>query len=423
MRTSSCGSLVSRIAVPSLVVVLTATAFWLLTPSRLRVVKAQTTLGGPIANLTTLETQMFNQGKALYLQNWDAPHGLGPVYTQTQCSGCHQSPVAGGGAPGNGKKDTLFGALNSDGSFNPLTNEGGILLQNQSISQFQPSCVLAGEVVPADATLVDKRLPPQNFGMGLIDAIPDSLILAQAAAEDASGMLGVAGTANMVTDQNGNTVVGKFGYKAESATLVQIVAEAMNGELGLTNPIAPNEQLPQGQPIPPACNTAPEPNDDGSRMVSIYHFVVYLAPNQAGMGNSNGQALFTSVGCSLCHLSPTTGYTTGANVTIPVVWNGRTIVSQALSNQPVPLYSDLLLHDMGPGLADGFPFGQATGSQFRTTPLWGLSTRTTYLHDGRASKLQVAILEHGGEATQVIGNFRKLSPSDQADLISFIGSL
>jgi CxxC motif-containing protein (DUF1111 family) len=163
-------------------------------------------------------------------------------------------------------------------------------------------------------------------------------------------------------------------------------------------------------------------------MLDIFHFVAYLAPNTPGAGNANGQALFTSVGCALCHL-PT--YTTKANVVMPVIWGGRTIISKALSQQPVNLYSDLLLHDMGTALGDGFVFGQSTGTQWRTSPLWGLSVRISsglgLLHDGRAKDANTAILDHSldntGEAVTVINNFKALSASDQADLIAFISSL
>ena len=247
-------------------------------------------------------------------------------------------------------------------------------------------------------------------------------------------------------DQNGNPTVGKFGYKAEDATLVQFIADAMTNELGVTNPISQFEQPPQGGSIPTNCNVASEPNDDGTQMIAMFHFLVYLAPNPPQSCTStnclNGQAKFNSVGCALCHLPPTAMcsgapcYTTGPNILVPVTWNGSTITSQALSNQLVPLYSDLLLHNMGSRLGDGFPMGlTATGNMFRTTPLWGLSTRTGYLHDGRTTDLTQAIQWHcakpgkpcnnasGSEAMLVIQNFNALSSSDQADLLTFINTL
>jgi len=420
MRIRSFWAPTSRIVVIGLAVTVMTASFWMLRQPSAPVVKAQTGLGGPISNLTPLETTMFNQGFTPFNKFWDPRQGIGPVFTQKNCTACHASPVAGGGSPGNTKKDTLFGTTSSDGSFNALPNEGGILLQNRSVSSFIPQCTLPGEAIPTDATLIDKRLAPQAYGMGLIDSIPITAIQANAVNKG----MGIQGVANIVPDQNGNPTVGKFGYKAEAATLVQFIGMALTGELGITNPISPDEQLPQGQPIPPNCQVAPEPNDNGSQMIAIFHYLVYLAPNPpASNPNQNGQALFSSVGCALCHLTPDMGYTTGPKISVPVQWNGSSIFSKALSNQPVPLYSDLLLHDMGPTVGDGFPMGLATGNMFRTTPLWGLSTRTFYLHDGRTNSLDKAIRFHGGEATQVTNAYKALSSSDQADLQAFINSL
>src|SRR5262249_52953676 len=156
----------------------------------------------------------------------------------------------------------IFGTVNTDGSFNPLTNEGGILLQNRSVGQLIQNCVLPPEVIPADATLTDRRLAPQAFGMGLIDAISTQDIQNQAIDKG----MGIHGVANMVFDENGILTVGKYGYKAEAATLMQFVGLASTMELGITNPIFQDEQPPQGGGIPPNCAVAPEPNDtDGSQ--------------------------------------------------------------------------------------------------------------------------------------------------------------
>jgi CxxC motif-containing protein (DUF1111 family) len=390
----------------------------MLKPPAARVVHALTTLGQPLPNLLPVEATMFNAGEVPVAETWNAQHGLGPVFTQQSCQTCHASPVIGGNSA---IKTTFFGALNSDGSFNPLTSEGGPMLQPNSVAQFNSHCILAGETVPADATIVASRQAPQSFGMGLIDSIPSSAILAQAVNKG----MGVQGIANMVPDENGNLAVGKYGYKAQFATLLQITANALTHDIGITNPLVPTEDLPQGKPIPKNCSIPTEPNDNGTQMMNAFHYVLYLAPNPPPSNpNLNGQALFSSVGCALCHLQ---SYTTGASVHVLVAWVGKTIFSKALSNQPVPLYSDLLLHDMGPGLADNYPQFLATGTMFRTTPLWGLSTRIAngngFLHDGRATNVTAAILDHGGEATQVIANFQALSTSDQADLIAFISSL
>ena len=381
-------------------------------------VHAQTTLGGPLAGLTSGQLTHFMTGMTQFDFPWDPVHGLGPVYTNTNCNNCHAVPVIGGFNTKN--RVTLFGALNSDGSFNPLTSEGGPELQPLTVAKFIPGCTVTGEFIPADATIVGQRLPPPLFGDGLIDNIDDSAIMANAVDKG----MGIHGMVNMVPDWNGNLRVGRFGQKAAFASLLQTVGLAFGHDVGITNPVVTTEDCPQGNcSIPGICVRRSELNDPvGVETVQMFDFLVYLAPNTPGVGNANGQALFNSIGCSLCHVP---SYTTDPNVAIPVDFqghvNGPPIL--ALSNQPVNLYSDLLIHDMGPGLADNIPQGQASGSQWRTTPLWGLSFRTVYLHDGRTSNLTKAITLHGGEATQVINNFKALSPSDQADLLAFIQSL
>lgn len=376
-------------------------------------VNAQSAVGGPLPNITSLESTLFTSGHLIFTKLWDPVHGLGPVFTQHGCVECHSSPAPGGSSP---IAATLFGALNSDGSFNPLTAEGGIVLQPFSITKFQPSCQLPGEAIPGNATIVAQHLTPPVYGAGLINSITDDAISANAIDKG----MGVHGMTNMVPDENGVLHVGHFGRKAQFADLLQTTSQAMVHDLGITSPLVPDEDLPQGQPIPQGC-TASEPNDsDGSQVVAAFHFVEYLAPVTPGTPNSNGQALFTSVGCVLCHL---TSYTTASQVVVPLDLNGNTITSKALSSQTVNLYSDLLLHDMGPGLADNISLGQATGTQWRTTPLWGLSRRSEYLHDGRTKDFTTAIQDHGGEATTVIQNFSALSSQDQADLLSFLKSL
>ncbi len=379
----------------------------------------------PLPNLSPLETTLFGTGFQPFNKVWDPQQGLGPVYTQDQCSLCHNSPnnVAGG----NSKQTVTFvGKTNPDGSYNDLStnpNEGGPQIQPMSVSKFKPACILQGEVVPLDATIIAKHQAPQLFGLGLIDNIADADIMSQAINKG----MGVFGMVNMVPDENGVMRPGRFGLKAQAADLIQMTASAELHEIGITTSVPgfTAEDLPQGKPIPPNCSINTEPNDtDSAQMLDMYHYLLYLAPLPTGSGNANGQALFTSIGCALCHLP---SYITTPTVTIQEFYQGQTINSTALANQQVNLYSDLLLHDMGAGLADGLEVGQAGQSQYRTRPLWGLGSRITsglgLLHDGRTTSVSTAIKMHGGEAAQVIKNFRALSPSDQADLITFISSL
>jgi len=408
--------LVYRLVVIAAAVTLTAVGYWMTRTAPVEV-KAAPVLGGPLPNLTSLENTMYTQGQFPFNKAWDFVQGLGPVFTQIGCQFCHSSPVLGGNST---QRSTFFGSVNLDGTFNPLFNEGGPLLQKMTIQMFRSNCKVKGETIPSDATIVALHQPPPLFGLGLVDNIPDNAILSNAVDKGQ----GIHGVANMVLDENNHVRVGRFGLKGEFATLVQAAAEAQGHDLTVTNPIVPDEDLPQGKPIPPNCSITTEPNDPSKQMMGMYHFLLYMAPNTPGAPNANGKALFKSTGCTLCH---TPSYTTAKTVIVPVEWKGRTIQSNALANKPVQLYSDLLLHDMGPGLADGLPMGLATGSMFRTAPLWGLSVKIStgngLLHDGRVTDAASAIQAHGGEASQVLANFNALSPQDQADLIAFISSL
>jgi CxxC motif-containing protein (DUF1111 family) len=386
-------------------IVLIGCGFCLLQSTHPATVHAQSSLGGPIPNLSPLESVLFHSGFQSFVKIWDPTQGLGPVFIQDSCAVCHASPAIGGNST---QKTTFFEA--------PNPNEGEIYLQTKGIGHFK-TCIFVGEIIPPDATVVASHQPYQAFGSGLIDAIADSDIAAQAIDKG----MGVHGIANIVPDENGKLRPGRFGSKSEFPDLITAVANEMVHEIGITNPIIPEEDLPQGKPIPPRCA---QPGDSGATLIGLYHYLTYLAPNLPGTGNTNGQLLFSEIGCDLCHLP---SYKTAARVIIPVLFKGATIESKALENQPVNLYSDLILHDMGGSDSDGLELGLATGTMFRTAPLWGLSSRLAdgdgLLHDGSAKDIPTALARHGGEASQVIGNFDALSSSDQADLIAFISSL
>lgn len=429
-------SAVRWLLVPSVsaVLILAVSLLWHSPQTR---ASASSTLGQPIPGLTALETTLFNAGFLVFDRPASFSSGLGPVFTQDSCAQCHRSPVAGGGSLGNIETNLLFATTNSDGSFNNLASEGGPLLQPRSVMKVHPACPIPGEVIPnmPPPTLVDRIVTSQVFGSGLIDSIPDSAILAEAQSQQMNMPFGITGQVNLVPDENDVVRPGRFGYKAEYADLVQATASYLISEMSLTNPYFLTEVPPQGNPnIPQSCLGGSEPNVGGTSLLAFYQYLIYLAPNPFPQNpNQLGENLFNSIGCSSCHLP---SYTTGSNIQVYETWpeGSKEITSKALSNQTVMLYSDLLIHTMG-GLANGFPsldgngnpVGTAGGSDFRTTPLWGLSTRTTYLHDGRTNNLSTAILDHdlgaGSEAHQVIQNYKSLSSGDQAALLSFIGSL
>jgi CxxC motif-containing protein (DUF1111 family) len=401
-------------------------------------VHAQSTLGSPLAGLTSGQMSLFNVGFLQFNVKWDPDHGLGPVYTNTDCGNCHMTPAFGG--TNTTLRTTFFGALNSDGSFNPLTSEGGFILQPLSEANFVKGCPVPPEVLPADATLMSQRLPPELFGDGLIDAVPDVTIEKFATNKG----MGIQGMTNMVADWNQKIRPGHFGSKLQFASLLQAVSQAFSHDIGVTNPVNLNEDCPNTSPgnpacsttiVPPICVKSQQPNDPtGKNAIQIFDYPSLLAPNPASV-DSAGQLVFVSVGCALCH-NPQ--YTTKSNVTLPTNFTGgKTAVINALSVQPVNLFSDLLIHHMGPGLADCMQFGQAQGDQWKTTPLWNLSSRTVYLHDGRTTDLPTAIQLHqsfagaaacgntypDSEANAVIDNFNALSPGDRNTLLGFLGTL
>lgn len=286
------------------------------------------------------------------------------------------------------------------------------------------------EVIPKDATVRNKLRSTELYGLGLIDSIPESTVLANSGVN--KGM-GVTGVANMVPDQNGNLHAGRFGQKASVPNLLMFTAVAFNNETGITNAYFLVQHLPQGQPYPSACqNDSNNPEDVGGKdFVQTYQFnelLAPVAPQPPTQQTIAGQTVFGNIGCNLCHIQT---MTTGPNIKLVTDLNGDlTAVVAPLSNAAVNLYSDLLLHDMGPGLSGGIPFqpqqlGQATLTQWRTAPLWGLSTRIPLgiLHDNRAPDVNTAILDHGGEAAQVVTAYQGLSPTDQANLLAFLSSL
>jgi Di-haem oxidoreductase, putative peroxidase len=290
--------------------------------------------------------------------------------------------------------------------------------------------VMPPEAVPSDATVVSSLRSPELYGLGLIDSIPESTILANSGVYKGMGITGVA---NMVPDQNGELHVGRFGQKATFPNLLMFTAFAFNNEIGVTNAFFPEQHLPSGQSYPPACGIdANEPEDvDGNDFLEAYQFNELLAPVAPQPPNDQtvaGKAVFEAIGCNLCHIE---SMKTGPNIRLATDLNGgMTGVVGPLSNATVNLYSDLLLHDMGPGLSGGIPFqpeqmGQATLTEWRTAPLWGLSTRIALglLHNNRATDLNSAILAHRGEATEVISAYKSLSPTDLSNLLAFLSSL
>ena len=375
--------------------------------------------------------------------------GLGPVYNNISCINCH--PRDGRGrAPNSGEKLTsmLFRVSlpnpNGDGTQAPVPVPGfGTQLNNRAIFGVSPEGKVIinyteGQITTTDGTIVHLRTPsykvtdtyqplpdevelsprvaPVVFGLGLLESVPEATILALADETDSDGD-GISGKPNYVWDvQKNGRSLGRFGWKANQPTLLQQVAAAYNDDIGITTALLPSENS-NGQLQHDARSDAPELSDEILEVVTFY--VQTLAvPARRHLDDPNvqrGEQLFESAQCSACH--------------IPTLRTGTLPDVPAVSNQTIHPYTDLLLHDMGPGLADNRPDFLAGGSEWRTPPLWGIGLiktvngHTNLLHDGRARGLLEAILWHGGEAEQSRKAVQQMSTSDRAALLAFLESL
>jgi CxxC motif-containing protein (DUF1111 family) len=282
------------------------------------------------------------------------------------------------------------------------------------------------------------RIPTPLFGAGLIEAIPDSAILANMQADATTKReIGISGHPNAVLSGNANLsandgTITRFGWKAQNKSLIMFAGEAYNVEMGISNQL-----FPQERDETPACLYFPSPNDTlnfttkstgavnpavVSDIEAFANFMRMLAPPTPSPDTPstvNGRAAFIKVGCARCH---TPSFTTGKSIAS----GSATAPSAAMSGQTANLFSDLLVHHMGQGLADGITQGSAGPDEFRTAPLWGVGQRVFFLHDGRTSNLVEAIEGHrspGSEANKVTENFNQLSAQEQQDIINFLRSL
>jgi CxxC motif-containing protein (DUF1111 family) len=300
---------------------------------------------------------------------------------------------------------------------------------------------LPHEVVPADATVVSTVRSTNLFGLGLVDNIPDSAILANVG--NPGNTYGINGQANMVPDENTTIRPGRFGQKLNIVSLFQFTASAEFNELGITTAAGPfgiasqfnpNEHLPQGLPYPSACESDTNSPQDVAQtnMIKMTQFEALLAPippQPPTSATEAGLTVFNNIGCSVCHIE---SFTTKSNVTLNQTLGRQTGVVAALSNVTFNPYSDFLLHDMGSGDSGGIPFqpngtGQASLTQWRTSPLWGLSNTLAkakgLMHDNGSASIDAAIRRHGGEAAQVITNYTALDSTDSSNLLAFLNSL
>ena len=324
--------------------------------------------GGPLAGITPIEFTEFRLGLEDFLEVETAEEGLGPAYNATSCAGCHNLPAIGG----NGVILEVRAAYrDSDGRSRALNASGDTLIHIQSIPEH--TCHPA---MPEDANVLARRAPIPLFGAGLVDAIPDDTLLALEDPVDRNRD-GVSGRAAIVADvASGERRVGRFGWKAQHATLLAFGADAYRNEMGITSELFPNEfafgvsdeQMRRCDPIPDP-EDRPDPATRRRGIDNFESFMKFLAPVARARVDATtlaGERTFAAIGCAACH--------------VPILTTGPS--SNPLFNRrPVPLFSDLLLHEVGTG--DGIPQAAADPSEIRTPALWGLRFRRPLPHDGR----------------------------------------
>ena len=364
--------------------------------------------GGPLPGITATEFSEFRLGLDDFTEVETAEEGLGPAYNGTSCAVCHNVPAIGGAGV---ILELRAGYRDGSGAHTGLNTAGDTLIH--LLSTPAHACQVQ---MPDDVTVIARRAPIPLFGAGLVEAIPDETLLALEDPVDRDRD-GVSGRAAIVVDvASGHRRIGRFGWKAQHATLLAFGADAYRNEMGITNDLFPQESAfgVSGAQMR-SCDPFPDPEDrrdphTGRRGIDNFEsFMRFLAPvarshvDEATLG---GERVFSAIGCAACHVPR---LTTGPSA------------HPAFNRRSVDLFSDLLLHDVGTG--DGIQQGAAEPSEIRTPALWGLRVRRPFLHDGSAVTMAEAIARHAGEAELARRSFERLTPDDRARLLAFLRSL
>jgi CxxC motif-containing protein (DUF1111 family) len=364
--------------------------------------------GGPLPGITPSEFSEFRLGLDDFTEVETAEDGLGPAFNGTSCASCHNVPAIGGGGV---ILEVRAGYRGPDGRPRGLNEAGDTLIH--MLSTPSHSCQ---PVIPDEANVIARRAPIPVFGAGLVEAIPDETLLALEDPDDRNRD-GVSGRAAIVVDvADGARRVGRFGWKAQHATLLAFGADAYRNEMGITNDLFPAEMAfgISGSQMR-SCDPIPDPEDrrdPATRRRGIDNFesfMRFLAPVARAPVDADalaGERTFAVIGCATCH--------------VPVLTTGPS-ANPLFNRRPVPLFSDLLLHDIGTG--DGIVQAAAAAAEIRTPALWGLRFRRPLLHDGRAATMAEAILGHRGEAETARRGFERLSAAEREELLAFLRSL
>ncbi len=409
-----------------------------------------------LPSLDAEERRAFSVGNNFFNDNWvtapastEGRDGLGPLFNAQSCSSCHEfdgrgeppatveDPVRGlllrlsiPGPDGTGQPEPTYGSQLQDRAINDVTPEGRIVITTTDIEgRFAdgtayrlaaPSYSIEGlGYGPLDpAVTISPRIAPAVFGVGLLEAVAEDTIVARADPQDRDGD-GISGRPNRVPAGNGSSVLGRFGWKANVASVDAQNAGALHGDIGITSTQHPKQHCTDPQTACLGAVDGGRPEVDDAKLGRITFYTRTLAvPARRHVGRTDtdaGERLFGKLGCAACH--------------VPRLRTAQQAALPQLASQNIRPYTDLLLHDMGAALADGQANFQASGSEWRTAPLWGIGLvekingHTRFLHDGRARNLEEAILWHGGEAAAAQRGYLKLSAAQRSDLLAFVQSL
>lgn len=373
-------------------------------------------LDGPVEGLTYSQNSQFLAGDIAFNDEvFTKETGLGPYFVATSCGTCH----AGDGRGHPFSTLTRFGQNDTTG--NQFMFFGGPQLQNRAIPGY------LAEALPTGAPHA-KFTPPANTGLGFLGALTDAQLFANADPIDLNGD-GISGVPNYITPPSyfipqpfhqsfNGKYIGRFGKKAAAIDLLHQTVNAYNQDMGITSIYSPDEPGCNGV-LSPYADDVPDPEIQSNSVLNVVFYLRTLkAPVQRTPNDANvfaGKQIFMNMQCASCH---TPEWTTGQSDIA------------ALSNKTFFPYTDLLLHDMGSGLDDGYTEGMATTSEWKTPPLWGLglskySSGGSYflMHDGRATSIEAAILLHGGEAANSRNQYQALNATEKQQLITFLESL
>ena len=365
-------------------------------------------LDGPVEGLTGEQKAIFLRGDVAFNDEvFTSATGLGPMFVATSCGSCH----AGDGKGHPFTTLTRFGQTDTLG--NQFLHMGAPQLQNRAIPGFQ------SEQIPAGATF-SKFTPPANTGLGLLEAVSDATLLSLSDPNDANAD-GISGRPNWITippycllrpgtiEKNGK-YIGRFGKKAAVYDLLQQTVNAYNQDMGV-NSTYEHYSTYNGLEVDPEISNQ-------TALDVVFYLKTLKAPIQRNQNDADvisGKQVFLNISCGKCHT--------------PQLQTGPSSIA-ALANKSFFPYTDMLLHDMGPGLNDGYTEGTALAAEWRTPPLWGLGLSKNsqggqyfLLHDGRAGNIEQAVLMHSGEAEQSKNSFQQLNATDKAKLIKFLESL